>query len=109
MRDRASAHFCAPVRDWLDIAYPCRWIGCQDPVLWLPRSPDLTQLDFFLWSHLKELVHRDVVTAQMDLVARMHAACISVDPVMLRCVMTAIPRRAQACLNMHGGHFEHLA
>ncbi|GFW62380.1 uncharacterized protein TNCV_290541 [Trichonephila clavipes] len=32
----------------------------------------------------------------------------TVDPAVLRCVMTAIPRRAQACLNMHGGHFQHL-
>ncbi|GFW99694.1 uncharacterized protein TNCV_3419251 [Trichonephila clavipes] len=62
-------HFCAPVRDW-----PDRWIGRQGPVLWPPRSPDLTALDFFLWSHLKELVCRDVVTTQMDLVARLHAA-----------------------------------
>ncbi|GBO41050.1 hypothetical protein AVEN_189746-1 [Araneus ventricosus] len=51
---------------------------------------------------------RDVVTTQMDLVARLHAACTSVDPAMLQHVMTAIPRRAQACLDMHGGHFEHL-
>ncbi|GBO17840.1 hypothetical protein AVEN_126384-1 [Araneus ventricosus] len=29
-------------------------------------------------------------------------------PAMLQRVMTAIPRRAQACLDMHGGHFEHL-
>ncbi|GFT12677.1 uncharacterized protein TNCV_5094471 [Trichonephila clavipes] len=57
---------------------------------------------------LKELVYRDVVTTQMDLVARPHAACTTVDPAVLRHVMTAIPRCAQACLNMHGGHFEHL-
>ncbi|GBM72158.1 hypothetical protein AVEN_82119-1 [Araneus ventricosus] len=63
---------------------------------------------FFPMGHLKELVYRDVLTTQMDLVARRHAACTSVDPAMLQRVMTAIPRRAQACLEMHGGHFEHL-
>ncbi|GBL77170.1 hypothetical protein AVEN_12794-1 [Araneus ventricosus] len=56
----------------------------------------------------KELVYRDVVTAQMDLVARLHAACTWVDPATLQRVMRAIPRRAQACLDMHGGHFGHL-
>ncbi|GFX95377.1 uncharacterized protein TNCV_3684291 [Trichonephila clavipes] len=74
-RDGTTAHFCAPVRDWLDIVYPGRWIGRQGPVLWSPRSPDLTALYFFLWGHLKELVFRDVMTKQMDLVARMHVAC----------------------------------
>ncbi|GFW53438.1 uncharacterized protein TNCV_3928171 [Trichonephila clavipes] len=44
----------------------------------------------------------------MDLVARLHVACTSVDPAVLRHVMAAILRRAQACLDMHGGHFEHL-
>ncbi|GFW39780.1 uncharacterized protein TNCV_2419461 [Trichonephila clavipes] len=104
----APAHFCAHVRDWLDITYPGRWIGRQGPILWPPRSPDLTPLIFFLWDHLKELVYRDVVKTQMDLVARLHAACTSVDPAVLRHVMTAIPWHAQACLDMHGGHFEHL-
>ncbi|GFW19715.1 uncharacterized protein TNCV_1606051 [Trichonephila clavipes] len=35
------------VRNWLDIAYPGRWIGRQGPVLWSPRLPDLTPLNFF--------------------------------------------------------------
>ncbi|GFS76162.1 uncharacterized protein TNCV_4667331 [Trichonephila clavipes] len=47
MRDGAPAHFCVPVRNWPDIAYPCRWIGRQGSVLWPPRSPELTPLDFF--------------------------------------------------------------
>ncbi|GFY30729.1 uncharacterized protein TNCV_3118891 [Trichonephila clavipes] len=94
MRDGTPAHFCALVRDWPDIAYSGRWIERQGPVLWPPRSPDLTPLVFFLWGHLKELVYRDVVTTQMNLVARLHAACTSVDPAVLRYVMTAIPRRA---------------
>ncbi|GBL89022.1 hypothetical protein AVEN_255173-1 [Araneus ventricosus] len=106
--DGAPTHFCAPVRGWLDMQYPGRWIERGGLVLWPPRSPDLAPLDFFLWGHLKELVYRDVVTTQMDLVARLHAACTSVDPSMLQRVMTAIPRRAQACLDMYGRHFEHL-
>ncbi|GBL81889.1 hypothetical protein AVEN_50489-1 [Araneus ventricosus] len=100
---------------WNDVKPPLNWYylkGCilQLPVVfvWPPRSPDLTPLDFILWGHLKKLVYRDVVTTQMDLVARLHAACTSVDPAMLQRVMTAIPRSAQACLDMHGGHFEHL-
>ncbi|GFX65720.1 uncharacterized protein TNCV_4094121 [Trichonephila clavipes] len=78
----------------LDITYSGRWIGRQGPVLWHLRSSDLTPLDFFQWGHLKELVYRDVVTSQMDLIARMHVACTLVDPAVLRHVMTALPRCA---------------
>ncbi|GFX10407.1 uncharacterized protein TNCV_1868021 [Trichonephila clavipes] len=65
-------------------------------------------LGFFLWGYLKELGYRDIVTTQIDLTASVYAACTSVARVVLRHVMTAIPRRAQACFDMHGGHFEHL-
>ncbi|GFT91178.1 hypothetical protein TNCV_4044191 [Trichonephila clavipes] len=37
----------------------------------------------------------------MNLVARLNAACTSVDPAVLLHVKTAIPRRAQAYLGMH--------
>ncbi|GFW34968.1 DUF4817 domain-containing protein [Trichonephila clavipes] len=87
-RDGAPAHFCTSVCDWLDIAYSSRCIGRQGPVLWPPLSPDLIPLDFFLWDHLKELVYRDSVTTLMSLVARLHAACTSVDPAVLRRVIS---------------------
>ncbi|GFW06405.1 uncharacterized protein TNCV_2187401 [Trichonephila clavipes] len=79
MRDGAPTHFCAPVRDWLDIVYPGRRIG--RPVLWPPSSPDLTPLNFSY-----RVISRnwcDVVTAQMDLFARLYSACTSVDPAVL--------------------------
>ncbi|GFU90024.1 uncharacterized protein TNCV_2439111 [Trichonephila clavipes] len=91
--DGAPALFCAPIRDWLDIAYPGRWIGRR--ILWPPRLLNLIPLYFFLLGLFKELVYRDVVTTQMDLVARLYAACSLVDPAVPRHVMTAIPRRAQ--------------
>ena len=106
--DGAPAHFSSPVRNWLDMEYPGRWIGRGGPVLWPPRSPDLTPLDFFLWGHLKELVYRDLVTTESDLVARLHAACTFVDTTLLQRVQSAIPRCAHARLDMHSGHFEHL-
>ncbi|GFX58875.1 hypothetical protein TNCV_805791 [Trichonephila clavipes] len=45
---------------------------------------------------------------QMDLAARLHAACTSVDAALLRCVYSSITRRAQACLDMHCERFKHL-
>ena len=79
--DRAPAHFCVPIRNCLDILYTGSWIGRGGPVLWPPQLPDLTTLDFFLWSHLKELVYREKVTTETDVVARLNAACTSVDTI----------------------------
>ncbi|GFW11602.1 uncharacterized protein TNCV_42371 [Trichonephila clavipes] len=36
-------------------------LGGGVPVNWLARSPDLSCLDFFLWSHMKSLVHASFV------------------------------------------------
>ncbi|GFT19742.1 hypothetical protein TNCV_594251 [Trichonephila clavipes] len=58
--------------------------------------------------NLKESVYRDVLSTQMDLVARLYAACTSVDTTLLRRMQSPITRRAQASHDMHGGHLERL-
>ncbi|GFW14261.1 hypothetical protein TNCV_3548501 [Trichonephila clavipes] len=68
-----------PVCDHLDRAYSGRWIGCADPVLWPPRSPDLTPLDFLHMGQSQGIGVFRTVTTQMDLVACRHAACPLVD------------------------------
>ncbi|GFW69987.1 hypothetical protein TNCV_1404401 [Trichonephila clavipes] len=35
---------------------------------------------FSVWDILKKLMYRDAVTTQKDEIARLHAACTSVDP-----------------------------
>lgn len=46
-QDGAPAHNYRLVTDWLNETFNDRWIGTGGPVLWPPRSPDLTPLDFF--------------------------------------------------------------
>ncbi|GFY11412.1 hypothetical protein TNCV_3182541 [Trichonephila clavipes] len=48
------------------------------------------------------LVHRYVVAAQMDFIARLYAACTTMDPALLRRVYSSLPWPSQACLDMHG-------
>ncbi|GFV65875.1 uncharacterized protein TNCV_5101061 [Trichonephila clavipes] len=76
-------------------------IGNVDSFLWPPQSPDPTVLEFFLWGNLKIFVHRGVVAFQTEIVARLHAACSTLLPL----VHSSILRHAQARLDMHGGHF----
>ena len=47
------------VVNWLNRKFGDKWIGRGGPVLWPPRSPDLTILDFYLWERLKQLVYKE--------------------------------------------------
>ncbi|GBM22841.1 hypothetical protein AVEN_202121-1 [Araneus ventricosus] len=47
--NKAAAHFLRTVQNYMDIAFPNREIGLGEPVVWSPRSPNLSSLDFFSW------------------------------------------------------------
>jgi hypothetical protein len=51
--DGAPAHSAHRVQEFLNGQFPNRWIGRGGPVLWPPRSPDITPLDFFFGVMLK--------------------------------------------------------
>ena len=55
-QDGAPPHYEVSVRDWLNKKFPGKWIGRRGSIEWAPRSPDLTQCDFFLWGYLKQKV-----------------------------------------------------
>ena len=41
---------------------------------WLPRSPDLKYLNFFLWGHMKQMMDGNVVETEEDLAVRITVA-----------------------------------
>jgi len=47
-QDGAPAHWSRRVRYHLDFTFSGKWIGRSESVSWCPRSPDLSNLDFFL-------------------------------------------------------------
>lgn len=104
--DGAPPHFAAPVRNWLNEQYPNRWIGRNGPVSWPPRSPDLTPLDFFLWSHVKALVYQTPVHNEEELILRIRNALTTVTPEMLTQVQVSTRRRLELCLENQGHQFE---
>ena len=107
-QDGAPPHFGRIVREWLDANFPERWIGRAGPVAWPPRSPDLTPLDFFVWGYVKTLVYETAPQNINDLQERICNACATVTPAMLRSVRTELHRRLQLCIDVGGGHIEHL-
>ncbi|KAJ8949886.1 hypothetical protein NQ318_010520 [Aromia moschata] len=57
--DGCPAHHAITLRNWLNSEFNEHWIGRDGPVLWPPRSPDLTILDFYLWGRLKQIIYRE--------------------------------------------------
>jgi hypothetical protein len=43
-------------RSHLNHSMPGRWISRSVTIAWLPRSPDLTALDIFLWGYVRNLL-----------------------------------------------------
>ncbi|GBM24578.1 hypothetical protein AVEN_14855-1 [Araneus ventricosus] len=81
-------------------------IGYGGFVEWLPRSPDLTPLDFFLWGHIKGQAYATPPPTLQDLRRRITDACASVKPAMLHNLQREIQSRVQTCTVTNEEHFE---
>lgn len=108
-QDGAPPHYGRIVTDWLNENFQDKWIGRNGPILWPPRSPDLTPLDFYLWGRLKSLVYTVRIESIHQLKERILQAFATVKEEMeapgfdLRMVS-----RATACLSASGRNFEHI-
>ena len=52
---------------FLNEKFPDRWKKRDDPITWPPCSPDITLLDFILWTYCKDMVYRTKVRDFIDL------------------------------------------
>lgn len=107
-QDGAGPHNARLVTNFLRDQFGERWIGTNGPKRWPARSPDMNPLDFFLWGHLKGLVYREIPRTEDELVARLHGAVATIDGEMISRVHGSLLKRARACIEADGGHFEHL-
>ncbi|KAJ4438886.1 hypothetical protein ANN_14840 [Periplaneta americana] len=108
--DGAPAHFSRTARRYLNRRFPDRWIGRGGPIAWLPRSPDLNPLDFYLWGHLKSLVYSSPVPDLESLRNRIVACSEDIrnTPGVWDRVRRSMRHRCEVCIQAGGGHFEHL-
>src|SRR5215469_4357002 len=84
-QDGTPPHYLGEVCEYLKTRFAGRWIGRAAPIAWPPRSPDLTQLDFFLWGFVKDRVFVPPLPANVvELRTRITAAVAKVTPEMLR-------------------------
>jgi hypothetical protein len=107
-QDGAPPHYGRQVRTYLDREFEGRWIGRGGPIPWPPRSPDLTPLDFFLWSYIKQKVYKtycpDVETLRERIIDAFNEVKINVN--ILRNVQLSIVKRSQLCVQENGDNFE---
>ena len=66
-RGSAPPHWGHEVCQCLNETFPDRWIGCDGPIPWPPRSSDITPLDFLLWGYVKDIIYRTKVRDINDL------------------------------------------
>ncbi len=106
----APAHFRTDVRTYLNATFEARWIRRGGPVPWLPRSPDLSSLDYSLWGHLKNLAYETPLDLDEELVSRISEAAARVReiPGIFERVHQSLHRRCQACIATGGCNFEQL-
>lgn len=69
-QDGAPAHNSIRASVEINRIFQRRWIGNRGTTEWPPRSPDLTPLDFWLWSKLKVLCYREPPTTSQDMMDR---------------------------------------
>lgn len=105
-QDGAPAHYARLVREYLDLVFPNRWIGRLGPMLWPPRSPDLTPLDFFLWGFLKDKVFRTSPDTLQEMENRIMENCLIPDENMFEKVRESFGQRILLCIHEEGRQFE---
>lgn len=112
--DGAPPHIAEEVRNELETMFGNRWIGRHGPILWPPRSPDLTILDFFFWGWVKNLVYRKVSNTETEMRVNIISAFnhirhrINSDPNLMNRVHNNIIKRLRLCVNQNGRQIEHL-
>ena len=107
-QDGAPPHYATIVRNYLHEQFPGRWIGRRGRIEWLARSPDLTPLDFFLWGHLKSVVYQNRPRNIDELKEAITQEIRNISRETLLQVRRSFSERIEKCLEVNGGHFEHL-
>ncbi|KMQ86636.1 transposable element tc3 transposase [Lasius niger] len=109
MHDGAPAHSARIVRRYLDETFPQGWFGQGSVTPWPARSPDYNPCDFFLWGATKEKVflHTNIETAD-EMEELVFRTIERIENNQIRRATQSVQRRAEACIEVGGTHFEHL-
>ncbi|GBM91195.1 hypothetical protein AVEN_184531-1 [Araneus ventricosus] len=105
-QDGAPPHWDSLVRDFLDEIFQDRWIGRDGPTPWLPRSPDITLLDFSFFNYIKDRAFATPIVDVEELKARIQAAVCTVTEDMLKNTWRELEYRRDILRATKGAHVE---
>jgi hypothetical protein len=109
--DRFTACFCGPLfMSGLTATYNDHWIGQGRPVAWLPMSPDLTPVDFFLWGYMTALIDMLPVDSEEYLIVHFVEAVATIrqQPGIFECTCQSLLHCCWLCIEFDGHTFEHV-
>ncbi len=108
-QDGASPHVSRSVKEFLQQKIGLlKVISRHFPREWPPYSPDLTPLDFWMWSFIKEKVYPrgNRPNNKADLKLRIENAVQEITVSHLEAVVGNVEVRMQKCFDCEGSHFE---
>ncbi len=75
---------------------------------WQSHSPNLSRLDFFLWTYLKNIVYTDAPQSTAKLKKKTEGAIREINTTMCLMVFANLLKKASSCLVNEGGNFKHI-
>ena len=110
MQDGGPTHWSQRVRAWLNHNLSDRWIGrgCSRDhnFAWPTCSPDLTPMDFYLWTHIKSKVYVKNYQSLADLNTSITAAFREVTAENVSASVRNLEKRLKMAIERAGAHIE---
>lgn len=110
-QDNCPAHTARLVQAFLKETFPESLIISGGTIVWPPRSPDLTPLDFFFWGYVKQSIYgheHNRARNLQELKQKIIDCANTITPVMFLHVRENFYHRLAYCQEQRGGLFEHL-
>lgn len=106
-QDGATAHTAELTLQALTQLFPGTLISMGGDILYPPRSPDLSPLDFFLWGYLKSVVYADPPPANTQaLKDRIEVSINNIPAAMCQRVYDSLRSRLEECYQRDGQHLD---
>lgn len=80
------AHYAGDVRQYFYNASHKRWTGRRGPIQWLPCSPDLNPIDYFLWGFYKGIFYEKESGNEQELCKTLKIMTVRVENFYVVCV-----------------------
>jgi len=107
-QDDAPPHYGRNVRNYLDVVFNDRWIGRRGYIEWPARSPDLSPLDYFLWSYFKDKMYKNKPPNLQKLRQRILDECDIIPAEYFANAIRSFYNRLGYCQEVNEEQFEHL-